>query len=197
MDSSDTFNVFYSNNHPNRAAHLDALAEQLATFCVTLGEYPLIRHRLYVHLTLFKLKLLISFFVINRSDYTENVEFANLVQKKLDKYKADNPLMGEVGNYFLFSILYIIHLLYLFYKGIDKSSSELIILDRGFDAVSPFIHDLTYQAMANDLIDIKNNIYSYNTKKDSLKSIRKEALLDEYDELWLKLRHLHIAEVLQ
>ena len=145
----------------------------MATLCVTLGEYPLIRHRLY---------------------HTENVEFANLVKKKLDKYKEDNPLMGEVRKKL---VCFLLNFSLYFFKGFDKSKSELIILDRGFDVVSPLIHELTYQAMAYDLIDIKNDVYSFNSKKDSLSFGKKEALLDENDELWLQLRHLHIAEVLK
>ena len=42
----------------------------------------------------------------------------------MDQYKADNPSLG-VG------------------RGKDKS--ELIILDRGFDVVSPLVHEITYQ----------------------------------------------------
>lgn len=47
-----------------------------------------------------------------------------MVQQRLDQYKADNPALG-VG------------------RGKDKS--ELIILDRGFDVVSPLVHEITYQ----------------------------------------------------
>ena len=51
-------------------------------------------------------------------------DFADMVQQRLDQYKADNPALG-VG------------------RGKDKS--ELIILDRGFDVVSPLLHEITYQ----------------------------------------------------
>lgn len=51
-------------------------------------------------------------------------DFAEMVQQRLDQYKADNPALG-VG------------------RGKDKS--ELIILDRGFDVVSPLVHEITYQ----------------------------------------------------
>ncbi|NP_998636.1 syntaxin-binding protein 3 [Danio rerio] len=73
----------------------------------------------------------------------------------------------------------------------EKTPAQLLIVDRAMDPVSPILHELTYQAMAYDLIPINNNIYEYKMKDGS----KKEALLNEDDELWVKLRHRHIAEV--
>jgi syntaxin-binding protein 1 len=38
----------------------------------------------------------------------------------------------------------------------DRPPATLVITDRSMDMVAPFVHEFTYQAMANDLLPIED-----------------------------------------
>ncbi|XP_074977871.1 syntaxin-binding protein 2-like [Caretta caretta] len=153
LDGPQTFHNWFSPYHFfEKNKQMEMLAEQIATLCETLEEYPAIRYR---------------------KDHEDNFHLAHAVLAKLKVFKEYEPSMGQ---------------------GPDKAHSQLWIVDRSFDLVSPLLHELTYQAMAYDLLSIEKDTYKYETTGIS-DSREKEALLDEDDELWVQLRHMHIADV--
>ena len=59
---------------------------------------------------------------------------------------------------------------------------------------APVFHDFYYLPMAYDLTPIKNNKVEFTTESAKGETIKKECVLNESDELWLKYRFTHIAE---
>lgn len=176
LDYQDGLNMIYSPTfNQTRAVHLETIAEQIATLCVSLREYPRIRYR---------------------CEFVRNAEFGHILQSKLDQYKAEDPSLGE---------------------GIDKSKSVLLILDRGFDVVTAVIHDLTLQAMTYDLLELKDDVYTFRpspvqkpvsgSTTDAQNSnftaapitapVQKDVILTDGNDLWIEIRHKHIASASQ
>ena len=84
-------------------------------------------------------------------------------------------------------------------NGDDRDSTrdrgQLLICDRTFDTLSPLMHEYTYQAIANDLLNIVEGCVTYNVTEGK-GSVEKKALLNENDEFWMDLKYQHIAQVI-
>uniref|UniRef100_A0A8C7IXV3 Syntaxin binding protein 2 n=1 Tax=Oncorhynchus kisutch TaxID=8019 RepID=A0A8C7IXV3_ONCKI len=75
LDDPSSLHLFYSPvGDGNKDRMMETLAEQIATLCDTLKEYPAIRYR---------------------SGPEENARLAEEVYQRLNAHKADNPSMGE------------------------------------------------------------------------------------------------------
>ncbi|VVC25340.1 Sec1-like protein [Cinara cedri] len=118
LNCHDMFQTHYNPLHrKNIRSKINHIAQQIATVCLSLGEYPSVRYRSY---------------------YDSTVLLAQAVQAKLDAYRVDYPSIGQ---------------------GLGKTRSQLIVLDRGFDCMSPILHELTYQSMVCDNLSITDNVY--------------------------------------
>ncbi|KAL1915897.1 uncharacterized protein VTP21DRAFT_6285 [Calcarisporiella thermophila] len=84
------------------------------------------------------------------------------------------------------------------YTSSSQERSTLIIIDRSMDINTPLLHEFTYQAMANDLLPIENGRkYSYMYKSSDGSSAKTEAIIDENDDIYTQIRHMHIADCTQ
>lgn len=71
----------------------------------------------------------------------------------------------------------------------------VLILDRGFDLISCFIHDLYYQAIAYDILGddkIEVDKQIYNHRDENGENVPHQ--LDNTDSIWEELKHRHLAD---
>jgi syntaxin-binding protein 1 len=74
----------------------------------------------------------------------------------------------------------------------------LIIIDRALDPITPILHDFYYQALATDLLPIKDGTkYEYSSFNQEGQPCEKVAVLDENDKTFSKIRHNHITDCIK
>ena len=78
----------------------------------------------------------------------------------------------------------------------ERGRSTLMILSRKDDCLSPLLHEFTYQAMVNDLLELHDEKITVEVPSENGREV-KDALLNDDDELWVELRGKHIAEVIK
>ncbi len=71
---------------------------------------------------------------------------------------------------------------------VREPRGTILLLDRGFDLISPAIHDYFYQSIVNEYKQV-------GEEGDVEIGNGKSAILNDQDELWVRFRNKHIAEV--
>ncbi|KAH8832694.1 Sec1-like protein [Flagelloscypha sp. PMI_526] len=98
------------------------------------------------------------------------------VQRTLDDYKKSNPKWP---------------------KDSPRPRGTLIVTDRSMDCIAPFLHEFTYQAMANDLLPIGEEGTKYRFKFNTADGVEdKTATLNDLDNVWTDVRHMHMREAI-
>ncbi|KZT07255.1 Sec1-like protein [Laetiporus sulphureus 93-53] len=111
------------------------------------------------------------------TDFVAKV-LAFMVQSDLDDYKKTNPDFGKTAD-------------------AQRPRSTMIITDRSMDTIAPFVHEFTYQAMANDLLPIDDGTrYTYKFQAAQGAFENKTAILSDADNVWTELRHMHMREAI-
>ncbi|KAI7903180.1 Sec1-like protein [Cokeromyces recurvatus] len=78
--------------------------------------------------------------------------------------------------------------------------ATLLIVDRSIDPAAPLLHEFTYQAMISDLLPVQDTEnhrgikYSYEFHQADGSMGSKDVILDEEDNIYTSIRHMHIAE---
>ncbi|KAF9461225.1 Sec1-like snare protein [Collybia nuda] len=101
-----------------------------------------------------------------------------MVQGNLEEHKKANPEFAKTSE-------------------LVRPRATLIITDRTMDMLAPFIHEFTYQAMANDLLPIENGVkYTYKFQSSVGAYEDKTATLADSDSVWTEVRHMHMREAI-
>ncbi|KAH7927330.1 Sec1-like protein [Leucogyrophana mollusca] len=181
---------------------LKFVSKSIANLCITLNEFPYIRYYMPTHhLPLGPLQPNAQTRAppptegssrwrtnLARGDAARAYEAADtefvtkllafMVQQNLDEHKGANPE---------------------FPKPTDppRPRATLVITDRAMDAVAPFIHEFTYQAMCNDLLPIEDGTkYTYKFQSSVGSYEDKNATLSDADTVWTTVRHMHMREAI-
>ncbi|KAF7299290.1 hypothetical protein MIND_00877900 [Mycena indigotica] len=102
---------------------------------------------------------------------------AFFVQGALEEYKKANPDFAKDTT--------------------GRPRGTLFITDRTMDMIAPFLHEFTYQAMANDLLPIEGGTkYTYKFQSSVGAFEDKTATLSDSDTVWTEVRHMHMREAI-
>ncbi|KAL7807615.1 syntaxin binding protein 1 [Trichoderma gracile] len=80
-----------------------------------------------------------------------------------------------------------------------RPQSTLLITDRSMDLMAPLVHEFTYQAMAHDLLPIKDgDKVTFHTiiNEGTPDAQEKDMELAEKDKIWVENRHRHMKDTI-
>lgn len=81
----------------------------------------------------------------------------------------------------------------------NRPPGLLVVTDRAMDIVSPLVHEFTYQAMAHDLLPIKDDekvTFQITINEGSAEAEDKDMELQEKDKVWVENRHTRMTETI-
>ncbi|KAJ5745845.1 hypothetical protein N7520_011027 [Penicillium odoratum] len=81
----------------------------------------------------------------------------------------------------------------------NRPRGVLLIVDRSMDTYSPLLHEFTFQAMAHDLLPIKDGdkvTYKMVLHEGKPNEEEKEMEIGEHDKVWVSYRHMHMKDLL-
>ncbi|KAF8251915.1 Sec1-like protein, partial [Wilcoxina mikolae CBS 423.85] len=82
----------------------------------------------------------------------------------------------------------------------NRPRGVLFIVDRSMDLYAPFLHEFTYQAMAHDLLPIKEGdkiTYKVDITTATGETEQKEMAITDDDQVWVANRHQHMKDTIE
>lgn len=82
----------------------------------------------------------------------------------------------------------------------SRPTGVLVITDRTMDLQAPILHEFTYQAMAHDLLPIKEGdkvLYKTIVNEGTPNQEEKDVEIGEKDKIWVENRHRHMKDTIE
>ncbi|PVH80328.1 Sec1 family protein [Cadophora sp. DSE1049] len=82
----------------------------------------------------------------------------------------------------------------------SRPQGVLVITDRAIDIMAPLIHEFTYQAMAHDLLPIREGdkvFYKTVVNEGTAQQEEKDMEIGEKDKIWVNNRHSHMKDTIE
>ncbi|KAI1083414.1 Sec1-like protein [Whalleya microplaca] len=80
-----------------------------------------------------------------------------------------------------------------------RPQGVLVVTDRAMDLMAPLIHEFTYQAMAHDLLPIKDGdktTFHMTVNEGAHDAEEKDMELNDKDKVWVENRHTHMKDTI-